>query len=280
MTADRPACAGIRKAPSRFKDMVSGFRAHRGGRRNVAARLRGMPAIDDRLNGQRRKARQASNLKRRDSSIPQMMTFPAFENVSTADPSLPGSRGKRRILGIQTLGLQGQRWTAGIASQEAEFCPSGFVYRVSDRLTRAPGFEQSPQRRFYSARAVAVHANACYGGAGPWKREREPNMEKQSGDGLRRDVDRLKEKVGEGEKNLAVLEVSVVGVLERFRADQERFRADQERFRAAVERLRTDIAKMGEENAKNANTRDWRLIIFMFVLVSIATSIILAVLGT
>ena len=104
-------------------------------------------------------------------------------------------------------------------------------------------------------------------------------MEKQSGDGLRRDVDRLKEKVGEGEKNLAVLEVSVVSVLERFRADQERFRADQERFRATVERLRTDIAKLGEENAKNANARDWRLIIFMFVLVSIATSIILAVLG-
>ena len=91
-------------------------------------------------------------------------------------------------------------------------------------------------------------------------------MEKQSGDDLRRDVDRLKEKVGEGEKNLAVLEVSVVGFWER--------------YRAAVERLRTDIAKLGEENAKSANARDWRLIIFMFVLVSIATSIILAVLGT
>ena len=98
-------------------------------------------------------------------------------------------------------------------------------------------------------------------------------MEEQSGDGLRGDVDGLKEKVGEGEKNLAVLEVSVVGVLERFRADLERFRTD-------LERLRTDIAKQGEENAKSANTRDWRLIIFMFVLVSIATSIILTVLGT
>lgn len=60
--------------------------------------------------------------------------------------------------------------------------------------------------------------------------------------------------------------MSVVGVLERVRAD--------------LERLRTDIAKQGEENAKSANTRDWRLIIFMFVLISIATSIILAVLGT
>ena len=85
------------------------------------------------------------------------------------------------------------------------------------------------------------------------------------GDGLRQDVDGLKDRVGEGEKNLAILEVSVAGVLERFRTD--------------VERLRTDIAKLGEENARNANARDWRLIIFMFVLVSIATSIILTVLG-
>ena len=83
-----------------------------------------------------------------------------------------------------------------------------------------------------------------------------------------------------GEKNLSVLEVSVVGVLERFRADMERFRTDMERCHTEVERLRTDIAKQGEENAKRANARDWRLIIFMFVLVSIATSIILAVLGT
>ena len=85
------------------------------------------------------------------------------------------------------------------------------------------------------------------------------------GDGLRQDLDGFKDRVGEGEKNLSILEVSIVGVQERFRTD--------------VERLRTDIAKLGEENTRNANARDWRLIIFMFVLVSIATSIILTVLG-
>ena len=77
------------------------------------------------------------------------------------------------------------------------------------------------------------------------------------GDGLRQDVDGLKDRVGEGEKNLAILEVSVAGVLERFL---------------------TDVAKRAEEHAKDARARDWRLIIFMFVLVSMATSIMLTVL--
>ena len=92
-------------------------------------------------------------------------------------------------------------------------------------------------------------------------------MQGQTGDGdsLRQDVQGIEDRVGEGEKNLAILEVSIVGVLERFRRD--------------VERLRTDIAKQGEENARNANAQDWRLIIFMFVLVSIATSVMLTVLG-
>ena len=57
---------------------------------------------------------------------------------------------------------------------------------------------------------------------------------------------------------MAVLEASIVGVLERFR---------------------TDMAKRAEVRAKKANARDCRLIIFMFVLVSIATSIMLKVLG-
>ena len=85
-------------------------------------------------------------------------------------------------------------------------------------------------------------------------------MQEQTGygDKQRKDVQELKDSVSEGEKNLAVLEVSIVGVLERFS---------------------TDMAKRAEEHAKEANARDWRLIIFIFVLVSIATSIILTVLG-